>query len=277
MKRWLVVAALITGCGVSPNAGEEAVLISKPWFFGHGGVHATPIQPGLSWVAPTTDYVIVNIQPQLFKVHFDDFMSLDGVPLDFDAALRLQITDSVRMVEKFGVGLIPLPSDPKTLAPQWYVNNVHKNFETFVRQAVRKHGLNETAISTVAIEQIDAEVQTSLEAYLKSVNLPVKLVDLTVGRANPPDAVKTQRIRTAEEQQRKLTEDQRKIAEDARRAAELSRASADNAYRLALQLEPDQFIRLEAIKMQRDVCHAPNSHCTFILGAEVAPVLNVKK
>ena len=39
----------------------------------------------------------------LFTEHFDDLMSLDGVPLDFDASLRVQVTDSVALVDKFGV------------------------------------------------------------------------------------------------------------------------------------------------------------------------------
>ena len=35
----LVMFVILSSChGVRPNADEEAVLIKKPWFFGHGGV-----------------------------------------------------------------------------------------------------------------------------------------------------------------------------------------------------------------------------------------------
>ena len=35
---------MMTSChGVRPNADEEAVLIKKPWFFGHGGVEDTTV------------------------------------------------------------------------------------------------------------------------------------------------------------------------------------------------------------------------------------------
>jgi regulator of protease activity HflC (stomatin/prohibitin superfamily) len=270
----LVAALALVGCTVSPNAGEEAVLITKPIIFGHGGVLPSTVKPGRSWVAPTTHHVIVNMQPQLFRVHFDDFMSRDGVPLDFDASLRLQISDAVKLVRDFGVEPMTLQQTgvaAASSAPRWYVNNVHRNFETLVRQAVRKHGMNETAISTAAIDDIDREVSAALAEYLRAVGLPVRLVDLTVGRANPPDAIKNQRVKTAEEQQRKLTEEQRKLAEDARRAAEVSRAAADNAYREALQLSPEQFIRLETVKMQREVCRT--ERCTFVVGG--APVATV--
>ena len=37
----LVFISTLTSChGVRPDADEEAVLIKKPWFFGHGGVEA---------------------------------------------------------------------------------------------------------------------------------------------------------------------------------------------------------------------------------------------
>jgi hypothetical protein len=124
-------------------------------------------------------------------------------------------------------------------------------------------GMNETAISTVAIDAIDMEVSQAMEKYHADARLPVKLIQVTVGKANPPDAIKHQRIATAEQQQRALTEQQKKLAEDQREQAELSRARADHAYRNAMNLSPEQFLRLETIKMPRDVCGA--GHCAFIL------------
>lgn len=275
----LFVAAFSAACSkVAPDAGHEAVLIRKPFFFGHGGVGESAVRPGLSWFAPTTYHVYVNMQPQLFMIHFDDFMSKDGVPLDFDVALRLQITDSVKMVRDFGVALQYLiVGNTKYTYPRWYVNNVHKNLENAVRQAVRGHGMNETAISTIAIDEIDAELTRTLKTYLESIGLPVKLVDFTVGRANPPDAIKDQRIETARQEQRVNTEKQRKLAEDQRKLAETARAAADNAYRNDMQLSPAQFLALEQIRMQRDVC--VHEKCTFVMGGSggVVPTINVGK
>jgi hypothetical protein len=69
---------------------------------------------------------------------------------------------------------------------------------------------------------------------------------------------------------------QRKLAEDQREAAEASRAKADNAYRNAMTLSPEQFLRLETIKMQRDVCSS--GHCTFILSdGKISPIVNTKE
>lgn len=252
----------VSSCGfVSPDAGHEAVLIHKPIFFGHGGVDDSPVKSGRSVVWLTTQAVIVSMQPQQFSVHFDDLMSLDGVPLDFDGVIRLSIIDSVSLIKNFG--------------PKWYESNIEAEFRNRVRQAVRKHGMNETAISTKAIEDIDREVSFAMTEYLKNANIPIKLIDVTVGKANPPDSIKHQRVETAAQQQRKLTEEQRKIAEDSRKEAETSRAIADNAYREAMKLTPNQFLQLENIKMMQNVCSG--GKCTFLVGGNVDPVMDLAK
>jgi regulator of protease activity HflC (stomatin/prohibitin superfamily) len=203
------------------------------------------------------------MQPQRFEANLPDTMTSDGVPISFHAIVVVQVVDSVALINNFG--------------PQWYSNNVEQPFATMVRQAVRKHGMNETAISTTALDDIDNEIRDNLSAFMKEKALPVKLVTMTVGRANPPDSIKSQRIETAAQEQRIQTEKQMKLAEDQRMQAEQSRASADNAYREAMHLSPEQFIQLESIKMQAAVCGpSGKAACTFIQNG-ATPVYNLGK
>jgi regulator of protease activity HflC (stomatin/prohibitin superfamily) len=253
----------LAGCSVySPDAGHEVVLIEKPWFFGHGGVNPVPVQTGRSFAAITTEGVDVNMQPQKRETEMQDTMTSDGVPISFHAIVVLQVADSVSLIKGFG--------------QRWYENNLEEPFKTMVRQAVRKRGMNETAISTTALDAIDAEIRDALTEFIKSKGLPVKLVTMTIGRANPPDAIKNQRIETATQEQRIQTEKQVTLAEQQRAKAEEARAAADNAYREAMHLSPDQFIELEGIKMQRAVCGEGRSTCTFIATA-ATPVYNLHK
>src|SRR5438105_3596623 len=237
MKYLMMLSALgLVGCSVySPDAGHEIVLIEKPWIFGHGGVDSDPVKPGRTFAAITTEGVDVYMQPQKFDTEMHDTMTSDGVPISFHAIVVLQVADSVSLIKNFG--------------PDWYKNNVEEQFKTMVRQAVRKRGMNETAISTTALDQIDSEIRDNLVGFFKDKSLPVKLITMTVGKANPPDAIRNQRIETAAQEQRIQTEKQTKLAEDQRRAAEQSRADADNAYRESMHLSPEQFIQLKAIEM----------------------------
>lgn len=247
----MIVATMgMTGCNASPNAGYQAVLVEKPVIFGHGGIDPDPVTTGLTFIAPTTDVIYVSMQPIAVEEKFTDLMSSDGVPLEFDAQIILQVTDSVTIVKNFG-------------GDTWYPNNIEKQFQNLTRQAVRKYTSQDAAINSSAIDKIDAEVTDNLTTYLEKTKLPVKLIKVTVGKAMPPDAIKHQRIETAQQEQRVLTMQQATLAEDARKNAETARAQADNAYKSAMGLSPDQYVALERIKMQQAACTNPNSHCVF--------------
>lgn len=252
----------VSGCSrFAPDAGHEMVLVRKPWFFGHGGIEPEPVRTGLTFGAITTSGIDVNMQPQRFEADIPDTMTSDGVPISFHTVITARVIDSVKLIRDFG--------------PNWYVNNLEPSFKTMVRQAVRKHGMNETAINSDAIEEIDTEIRQGLANFVAEKGLPIELITVTVGKANPPDSVKNQRIETAAQQQRIQTEQQRKLAEDGRKAAELSRAAADNAYREAMHLSPEQFLQLEQIKMHASVCGPEGkATCTFIQNG-ATPVYNL--
>lgn len=254
MRRAMLVvlaATMTTACtSVTPDAGHEGVLVRKPLIFGAGGVDGTPVMPGRKYIAWTTEAQIVDMRPIQVTVEFDDLMSRDGVPLDFDAAFRYQVTDSVALVSKFGAD------------SGFFSRNLERPFRDAVRDAVKKRGMNETAIDATAAEEIDAEVTRAVEAVIATASLPVRVIDVTLGRANPPDAIKNQRIETAAQEQRINTERQTKLAEDQRLEAERSRAAADNAYREAMRLSPEQFLTLESIKAMREVCN--DGKCSFV-------------
>ncbi|MDP3985610.1 MAG: SPFH domain-containing protein [bacterium] len=279
-RMMLVAGLLVAGLGmggcttVAPDPGFEAVLIDKPVLGGHGGVRPQTVSTGQEYTWLSTDVVMVDLRPQQFKVHFEDMMSSDGYPLDFDTAIRLRVINSPVLLDKFGMQDVAIASN--VVVPAWYANNIAKPFETAVRQAIRKHTMNDTAIQSSAIEAIDAEVDRVMRDYIEKLKIPVELVDLTVGKANPPPEINQQRIATAAQMQRKLTEEKRKEAEDSRLNAETSRAKADNAYREAMKLSPDQFLALEAIKMQQEVC--VKGGCTFLIGSGApVPTLDLGK
>jgi len=266
MKRMFsIAAALVALClaacsSYSPDAGHEVVLVEKPWFFGHGGVDPIPVTTGLTFAAFTTDGVDVDVRPTMHQLLMHDIMTSDGVPLSFDATINLQVVDSVSLIRNFGQG--------------WYERNLEQPFGTAIRNAVKQHGMNETAISASAIDSIDKDIHDSLVDVIQNKGLPVKLLSVTVGRANPPDAIKSQRIETAAQEQRVQTEKQIKLAEDQRKDAETARAAADNAYRQALGLTPEQYVQLKNIEMVHSVCSS--GKCTFIQGGTATPVVNIK-
>lgn len=267
--RLAVVALCVFGgaCkAASPDAGQEAVLVKKPWFFGHGGLVNDPVKTGMSFAALSTNVVYVPMQPRQQEVTFDDLFTADGVPLDFHSAIQYRITDSVKLVKEFG-------ADDTANGMGFFSRNLEQSYRMIVRDAVKKHGLNEMAINVSAAQSVDDEVTGRFAELITKSGVPITLIGVTLGRASPPDAIKHQRIATAEQEQRQKTEQQAKLAEDQRRAHEESRALADNAYRESMKLSVDQYIALMHINMLRDTCSG--GKCTFINGS-ATPVLPVR-
>ena len=264
------LAFLMTACAtVQPDAGHEAVLVRKPLIFGSGGVDATPVKTGLKYVAFTTQGVDVNMQPRRIDAEFNDLMTSDGVPIDFHAVLTVQVIDSVKLVRDFGADI------DASNTPGFWTRNIDQPFRTAVRDAVKKHGMNEMAIQATAAEDVDNLVTEHLLRIVKETGVPIKVLDVSLGRANPPDAILHQRVETAAQEQRINTERQKKLAEDQRKLAEESRAAADQAYNQKMGLNTEQYVALQAIQMQRDVCSKGN--CTFIYGANATPMLNLRQ
>jgi uncharacterized membrane protein YqiK len=262
--------ASVAGCGrAAPDAGQAAVLTQKPWIFGHGGVDPTPITTGLSFVALSTQVTYVDMTPTAFDVAYADIMSKDGIPLDFHSTVTLRVTDPVALVTKFSGGM----DAPANNYPVWYTQNLQPILNNYIRDSFKGYDMHSLAIETSGTNAVEREVRARLESYIKMRGLPVDLINFTLGRINPPQGIKTQRIRTAEEQQRQQTELQTKIAEENREQAERARAEADNAYRQSMSLSPEQFVELQRIKMMHDVCD--NKGCTFIVG-NAQPIVSSK-
>ena len=74
-----VVMCGVTSCvNVAPNAGEEAVLIHKPYIFGPGGVDEKPVETGRTYTWISTSFVKVSMLPQKFDENLDDATSNDN-------------------------------------------------------------------------------------------------------------------------------------------------------------------------------------------------------
>ena len=270
-----VLTLLLGACTIaSPDAGHEAVWVTKPIFFGHGGIEQKPVTTGLEYGAVSSDVIDVDMLPQRVDMEFDDAMTKSGVPVSFHLVVTFKVKNSVDLVTKFGAD--------RDSTGKWgfWSRNIDQPIRTTVRDAVKKREMQEMAIDMSAADAVAAEVRAAANKVIASSQVPIEIMELSVGRINPPDAIKHQRIATAEQEQRQITEVQRKLAEDQRKMAEESRAAADNAYNAKMQLTPQQYVQIKQIEMLASVC--AGGKCTFILGSGgsgsgVSPVLDIGK
>lgn len=236
----LVLVLGFTSCtSVTPDAGQEAVKVHKPWFFGTGGVDMTPVETGLEYTWLSTDYVIVGMLPTKYDEKLDDVTSNDNTLLDFNTQIQLQVQDNKSPI------LI------KNYGENWYTNVIQEVYRNTVRNYISKFGPFDLMSNREVLDSINVAVKKDMENHIatltkKSGELPITVVNVLVGRAIPNDMQKTEMNRTAAATQAKRTEESRKEMLEAKEAAERQRAIADKAYQDELGLTTDQFIQLRA-------------------------------
>lgn len=259
----LTLVALITWSGfthaVIVEPGHHAVLIDKPQFVGSEGVRPEPLKEGRKLVWDTTTHVMVRMQPQSFSIKFDDLMTSDNTPLDFESSIQYRVTDAVKLVDKFGID-------------GWFTNNIDPQYRTLVRLAVKKHTMPMIMSDVGTAQAIDDEVTAGLQKLIKDSGLPIQLDGVSLGRASPNSELMAQMNETSAQQQRKKTLVEAEAAEIQRKKEQKAKADADNAYRNEMQLSPDQFVQLEAIRRYADACSKGN-HCIITVGSGKTPTI----
>ncbi len=235
----LLLCAGLTSCHrVTPNAGTEAVLIHKPYFFGEEGVDPTPVETGSEWVWFSTENVYVSMVPQKYDENLEDVTSNDNTLLDFNTQIQLQVIDnkSPQLIELYG--------------PNWYTNVIQETYRNTVRIYISRYNPFDLMSNREVLDSINLMVKKDMVNHIATLSkereLPIRVVNVIVGRAIPNGPQKEEMDRTAAANQAKRTEESRREMLVAREAAERQRAIADKAYQKELGLSTDQFIQLRA-------------------------------
>lgn len=231
--------------------GHHGVIVDKPYTFGHEGVRDQPLTDGRIMLFRTSSLIPIVMTPQTIPVKFDDLSSADNILLDFEAGIQYQFTDAVVLVRKFG--------------KDWFRNNIEQPFRQVVRDAVKKKTMTQMMSDVQAAADVDKEITDALTKMIVELKLPVRIANVSLGRAKPNDNVLAQMNETAAQQQRQKTLVAATAAEGDREKEQIAKAKADNAYRNAMGLSPDMFIKLEEIKRFSEACMKGNT-CVVSVG-----------
>lgn len=227
----------ITGChSVSPDADEEAVLIYKPWFFGHGGVDDTAVESGLTWCFWSTHSEYFKIIPVKHQVDMDDLFSDDNTPLDFHTVIITQIEKGKTpiLLQNYGI--------------DWFNTNIYNYYCNLVRDHISQHSPFDLMSNRAILNEIDEKVLKQMQSYVaklsKEKEFPIVIKQVTIGKATPNKEQLAEMNKTAKAVQAKQTQEREAEVQAAREKAERQRAIADKAYREQLGLTIPQFIEL---------------------------------
>lgn len=254
----LVLTFVSSSCihTVSVGPEEEAVLVDKPWFFGHGGVRQKPVDTGLKWVWWSTHSNYFSIIPTRYDETFDDIFSNDNTPLDFNSYITIQIRKGKTpiLIQNYGT--------------EWYKNNIQVPYRNYTREEVSKYSPFDLISNREILNQIDSSVMAKMNRYLNRLSVengefPIVICGICTGAASPNKEQMDEMNATARTIQAKQTQNREEEMQNAREAAEKARARADKAYQNAMGLSADQFIQLKYIEM---ISNKPDANIDVLVG-----------
>lgn len=271
----ILITFMFNGCfsPSSVDAGEEGVLVKKPWFFGHGGVSDEPIKTGLEWTAWSTEVVRVNVKPFNITEPFDDLITYDNNPVDFEINLTFKHIEGKTpiLVEKFGIEII---DSNRYSTGGWYGSKVKEPLRNTVREFTKGNTMFQMTTDPNVVIKLENIVNLEIKKFLAAEGIPTELVNATVGKVSPPKAVIDSTIQTAVQKQNVKTQEERVKAEQSREVAEKAAANADKAYMKAIDMTPDQYLKMKEMDNQK-LAIEKGSNVHIIMGNAI-PIINTK-
>lgn len=258
--------SVMTSCHkANPGAGEEAILVMKPWFFGHGGVCEEPVESGLTWCALTTKVYYMDVKPTRYIEKFDDLFSNDNTPLDFETNIVMKVKEgqSPKLYENYG--------------EKWYAANLQQIYRNKTRDYVSMYSPFDLISNREVLNHIDSCILVDMRNYVDKLSkikpFPVEVISVTTGAAKPNAGQLNEMNKTAAAIQAAITQQRMKEMEQARASAEEARAIADKQYQKTMNLSTEQFIQLKYIEM---IGNKPDANIDVLIGSGATNMWSVK-
>jgi len=237
----LLLFSITSGCyRVQPDPGEESVLVYKPFVFGHGGVDASPVSTGAQWCVFTTEHKEFPITPITITEDFTNMIPSDNTPVSFSAYLKCQIRkgETPVLYQNFGA--------------DWYTHNLQASFRTMVRDKASAFKMFDLASKREISSLLEKDIYKDISEYAKKINLPVDIMQVSIGAVTPPEQVLTETKNTAAQNQSILTQKARADAEFSRKQAEVNKAIADMAYQNQMKMTIAEYLHLRQLEIEKE-------------------------
>ncbi len=180
----------------------------------------------------------------------------DNTPVSFSAYLKIQIKKG------------ETPVLYKNFGEKWYENSLQASFRTLVREKACVYKMFDLASKREISAQLEVDILKLMQEYSKKINLPVEIMQVSVGAITPPEQVLTETKNTAAQNQSILTQNARADAEFSRKKAEVNKAIADKAYQNEMQMTVDQYLHLRQLEIEKEKVELikDNPKTTIIFG-----------
>ena len=240
MKKIITILIIMMSLGyffvttrTSVEAGEEAVVIKKPWFFGKSGIEKKPISTGTIWAVASTEVKMVSLKAFTIKESFAELFTEDSIPIELTIILSFKNKkgESILLVEQFGE------------SEEWYRDLLFNPLQSSLEIAVKKRTFEEISKNSDTLKEIKQDIIFGVKDFLKKQTIPVELLDITFGKIVPPKKIVYMAIDV------EVEKENLKVQELRKKIVALS-AEADRAYMLKMNMSPREYLKMKQIELE---------------------------
>ena len=241
MKKRVIILTIIIALGyffliqrVTVNAGEEAVIIKKPWFWGNKGVNKKVIKEGTIWSVASTEIKLISLKAFNIEESFTELFTSDNIPMELKLTLTFQNQkeSGVILVKKFGD------------SEEWYKNLLLNPLQNSLETEIQKQTFKEMTQNSDTLKEIKSNILFGINDFLQKQSIPVELLDITFGKIVPPKEIVQMAI-DGEVQKEKLK------VQKLRKKVQEANALADRAYMLKMNMSPREYLKIKQIELER--------------------------
>jgi regulator of protease activity HflC (stomatin/prohibitin superfamily) len=233
---------------VSADINEEVVFDKHP-IFGKGGIDLTPLQEGSCVKSPYTKTYKFVMTPTQYEENFTNLFTNDQTSVNINVFLRLQPQKGKTpiLLRDFGV--------------DWYRNSLQEIVREIVRKKLSSFSMLELVANRTIYDKAKTEIQQEIEAYVKTINLPIEVISFVVSKVEPPEEIRNELNTLSQEKAKEQTQKQRLKTEEARLVVNKAQAEAEAVLYRGMGFTPAQYIeylRALALQNRSDIIRVEN-------------------
>ena len=225
---------------ITVNAGEELVLIKKPWFYGSSGVEQKTYSTGTVWTVRSTKAQLVSLKPYLVSSKFSNLMTFDNIPisLNVDITFQNQKGKTAKFVRDFG--------EDSNWTEALLLPTLRVNLESYVKSNL----FSKLQANSPEITAIEKALLKNIESFLKDKKVPIDILQFAINKIIPPQHIREVALKIVlKDKQIKLKQRDIKLQE-LQQELERERAKADKSYMQNMHMTISQYLQFKRMELE---------------------------
>jgi len=225
---------------ITIDAGEELVLIKKPWFYGSSGVEQKTYSTGTVWAVRSTKAQLISLKPYLISFKFLNLMTYDNIPisLNVDITFQNQKGKMAKLISDFGED------------SNWTETLLRPTLRVSLESYIKSNLYSTLQANSSKVTAIENSLLKDIEHFLSNKQLPIDILQFAINKITPPQHIRDMALKIVLKD-KKIKLKQREIKlQELQQELERERAKADKSYMENMHMTISQYLMFRRVELE---------------------------